>query len=123
MGSRLRQLRGNRTLAEIGRLIGVTPSAIQRYENGRVPRAEVLHRLAKTFSVSIEDLLQTEPQFLIMEAPIPYGGLDLKDEKVVRDLLKLLQEGGDKARRDIRRQIDIQRRALQAPKKRVSGED
>ena len=127
MGGRLRQLRGNRTLAEIGHLAGVTASAIQRYEKGRIPRAEVLDRLARAFGVSVENLLHPEPQFLIVEMTAPYGADDRKDEKMVKNVLKLLNEADETTKNETRRRlqdhVDLLTAAMKTPKKRASGED
>lgn len=42
MGQTLRELRGNRTLAEVAKAVGVTVSAMSMYEKGeRVPRDPV----------------------------------------------------------------------------------
>ena len=57
IGRRLRQLRGDRTQAEIAQEIGVTPMAISQYESGnRMPKGPIMMRLARVFGVSVEDL-------------------------------------------------------------------
>jgi len=58
---RLKALRGAQSKSEFARLIGVSPPVYQRYEEGRVPRANILSVIAERCGVSIEYLLGDSP--------------------------------------------------------------
>src|SRR5258706_10030694 len=60
MGRRLKARRGAKTLQEIANKIGSSASTIQRYENGRIPDAEILEELAKIYGVTARWLLTGE---------------------------------------------------------------
>jgi transcriptional regulator with XRE-family HTH domain len=54
----LRRLRGDRSQAEIANNIGLSQQNYSRYESGFVmPKHDALHKIAKYFCVSIDDLL------------------------------------------------------------------
>lgn len=53
----LRTLRGSRKKAEFSRLLGVSAPVYQRYEDGRIPRSDVLSVIANRLSVTVEWLL------------------------------------------------------------------
>lgn len=50
------------TKAQLAEIVGVTPTSIGNYCNGRIPRADELHRIAKVFGVSMETLLTGQGQ-------------------------------------------------------------
>lgn len=58
----VRQMRGELTQAELAEKVGLTQSAIARYENGSRPKKGVLEKIAKatgykiSFSMSIEKI-------------------------------------------------------------------
>jgi len=55
---RLKELRGDKSQAEIARLLGVKQQNWARWENGVVfPGAETLHHICSTFHVSADWLL------------------------------------------------------------------
>lgn len=55
IAAKLRQLRGKRTLQEVGNRIGISESALSQYENGkRIPKDELKIKLAAFYGVSIE---------------------------------------------------------------------
>jgi Predicted transcriptional regulators len=54
---RLRSLRGERSKAEFARFLGVSAPVYQRYEDGRIPRADALQTIAERLSVSVEWLV------------------------------------------------------------------
>lgn len=57
IGNRLREIRGERTAAEIARLLGVTTSAIYFYEHGkREPKRETKQRYAELAGVPVADI-------------------------------------------------------------------
>lgn len=70
-GARLRALRGNHTLQEVADRAGVSLAAVQRYEKGRVPRGDILSRLASVFRVTANFLLNGDE--VINEAVEAYG--------------------------------------------------
>jgi transcriptional regulator with XRE-family HTH domain len=54
---RLKALRGCRKKAEFARLLGVSAPDYQRYENGRMPRADVLSVISKRLNMTVDQLL------------------------------------------------------------------
>jgi len=48
------------TKAQLADVVGVSPTAIGNYCNGRIPRADELHRISRTLGVSMEELLTGE---------------------------------------------------------------
>ena|SRR5437879_2907553 len=62
VGQRIRSVRRglNLTQAQLGRRLGVIPISIARYEAGRVPRADVLERIARLGGVTTSWLLHGE---------------------------------------------------------------
>lgn len=53
-GEKLRQLRGTRSLREVARDIGISPSALQQYETGkRRPRDPIKEQLAAYYRKSV----------------------------------------------------------------------
>jgi len=57
IGAKLRNLRGEKTLAEVSSAVGISISAITMYECGeRVPRDEIKIKLAEYYGVSVESL-------------------------------------------------------------------
>lgn len=54
---RLKRLRGSRRKSEFARLLGLTAQVYQRYEDGRVPRADTLSVIAERLNVSVKWLL------------------------------------------------------------------
>src|SRR3954454_24966124 len=64
LGRRIRHLRTARglTLDALGRQVGVTPSLLSLFENGRrEPRLTLLRSLATALDVTVADLLDAEP--------------------------------------------------------------
>ena len=55
--SRLRDVRGNRKKADFARFLGISATLYQRYENGRIPRADILSCIAQRSNVSSSWLL------------------------------------------------------------------
>lgn len=61
IGERLKELRGNKTLAMVSHDTGVGVSALANYEAGlRVPRDEVKIRLARYYCTSVDELFFDE---------------------------------------------------------------
>jgi transcriptional regulator with XRE-family HTH domain len=58
---RLKALRGDLSKAEFARKIGVSSPVYQRYEEGRIPRANTLSVIAERCGIRIEDLLCDNP--------------------------------------------------------------
>lgn len=57
IGSKMRELRGERSQQEVAESLGISKSAYAMYEQGnRVPRDEVKVRIAKLYGVSVLDL-------------------------------------------------------------------
>jgi len=55
--ARLKELRGTRSKAAFSRHVGIDPAVYQRYENGRVPRYDVLSAIADKCGVTVDWLL------------------------------------------------------------------
>lgn len=57
IGDRLLKLRGERRREEVAAAVGISSSALGMYEQGnRMPRDEIKVRLAKYYSVSVQEL-------------------------------------------------------------------
>ena len=57
IGQRLRELRGDRTLATVAKAVGITTSAYANYEYGlRVPKDELKMKLAKYYKTTVQKL-------------------------------------------------------------------
>lgn len=57
IGARLKQLRGNKTIAEIAPKLGISNSALAMYEQGRrIPRDETKIAIAAFYGVSVQEL-------------------------------------------------------------------
>lgn len=56
LAHRLRELRGDRSLYEVGEASGIQRRQIQRYELGRVPDDSLLRKLAKFYGVTFKEL-------------------------------------------------------------------
>lgn len=60
IGTRLRKLRGSKSITEVANAIGIAQSTLSMYENGeRIPRDSIKIKLAKYYGVSIETLFFT----------------------------------------------------------------
>src|SRR2546428_8950880 len=82
VGQRIRSVRKGLkiTQAQFGRRLGIIPLSVARYEAGRVPRADVLERIARFGGVTTswllygernsDSLLQTEPEISEMSQKI-----------------------------------------------------
>lgn len=57
LGRRLKALRGNKTLEEVGNALNVTKTAVSSWENGkRIPSDDMKIKIANYFSVPLYDL-------------------------------------------------------------------
>lgn len=60
IGSRLRELRGNKPQSEVASATGVTTMAISQYERGeRIPNDEMKVKIAAYYNKSVEELFFT----------------------------------------------------------------
>lgn len=60
-GEKLKELRGDRSQAEVAKAVMVSDSAISSYENDeRVPRDDVKKRLAKYYESTVQDIFYAE---------------------------------------------------------------
>jgi len=54
---KLKELRGDKSQAEVARAIGISDSALSAYENGdRIPRDEVKIRLAQYYNKTVQEI-------------------------------------------------------------------
>ena len=61
VGEKLKEVRGNRSQAEVAKAVMVSDSAISSYENDeRVPRDDVKKRLAKYYESTVQDIFYAE---------------------------------------------------------------
>lgn len=57
IGTRLKELRGSKTQAEVAKAIGVSQPAIALYETGdRIPQDDVKIKIANFFGVTVESI-------------------------------------------------------------------
>ncbi len=94
IGMRIQMIRGKMTQQEFARKINVKQSYISRYEKGRVPKAEVLMRIARFAKVSIEWLLTGKEPSYMDGYHTGYGHGEFKmmsqiDRKIIGYLSKL----------------------------------
>lgn len=68
-GGQLRALRGSRKKNEFARFLGLSAPAYQKYENGRIPRADTLLEISKRCGVPLEHLIGTNPDGQAAPAP------------------------------------------------------
>lgn len=62
-GSKLRELRGNRSQEEMAKEIGITKSSWAMYErNERIPRDEVKVRIAQFFGKTVQEIFFGNPE-------------------------------------------------------------
>lgn len=122
MGRQIRELRGHRTLEEFARLVGVTAPAILRYEAGRIPRSDILVRIAKVGRKTVEWLLHGEKGRLpesVSEPPTLYHRLDRSHQKLLKDVEALIQEGDAEITAHLRQQVALLRKLKKSQAKKV----
>lgn len=68
---RLKELRGDRTKAEFAAFLGFAPPVYQRYEDGRIPRAEYLSVIADKCGTTVEELLHPPTGRMLMREDGP----------------------------------------------------
>lgn len=60
-GEKLKELRGERSQAEVAKAVMISDSAISSYENGeRIPRDDVKKRLAKYYGTTVQEIFYAE---------------------------------------------------------------
>ena len=63
---RLKKLRAGRTLDSVASALGMPISTLQRYENIRIPDADIAYKIAKFYGVNVEFLVTGEEQEPVM---------------------------------------------------------
>lgn len=97
--SRLRKIAGL-TQIELGKKAGVTTRAIQNYESGsRIPRLDVLSKLAYALEVDVDDLVSDNEHFII-KAKEKYGSKGKVDAEELIQNANALFAGGDISEED-----------------------
>lgn len=96
IGMRIQMIRGKMTQAEFAKKINIKQSYISRYERGRVPKAEVLLRIARFANVSIEWLLTGKESLQTNGHPDGYRHEEIKvltpiDRKIMKYFSRLTQ--------------------------------
>jgi transcriptional regulator with XRE-family HTH domain len=89
---RLRALRGDRKKAEFARLLGVSPPDYQRYENGRMPRADVLSAMSVRLDMTVDQLLSGNISTPTAPTPTPCRYPESCD--LERELIQMRNEYG-----------------------------
>lgn len=57
IGNNLRKLRGEKSLSEVAKSLGITPQAVHNYEMGnRAPTDEIKTKISKYYKTSVQDL-------------------------------------------------------------------
>lgn len=87
---RLKRLRGSRSKSEFARLLGLTAQVYQRYEDGRVPRADTLSVIAERLNVSVKWLLSGDSIRHEGDPPQVGYGPEPGDKRLGRDALARL---------------------------------
>lgn len=119
---RLRAFRANRTLTDIARALGVSPAAIKHYEEGRIPRPDILRRLAHWSGRSERWWRYGEEDNMRIADPVaPYGALERDSIEIMRELEELLRVADRDIKRHLRQQIRLLWRALKIETRRAEG--
>lgn len=99
----------------MGTVWGVSASAVQRYEAGRVPRGQILETIARTSGRTIEWLLTGADQGgggRVAEVPAPYG-LNKAEYRSLRRMLDELLAGDDpEILSQLKRQLELMLKAF-----------
>lgn len=107
-GERLRKRRGGRSLREVADGAKVTPPAIHGYERGRIPRGEILERLAGFYGVTTKWLLTGDDTAgQIAELPAPYEKLSKSQKKIARQFEELLESDDEGILRHLQGQLAL----------------
>lgn len=57
IGTKLREIRGEKSVEEVAKALGITQQAVYMYERGeRIPRDEIKIRIAKYFGKSVAEI-------------------------------------------------------------------
>lgn len=92
--ARLRKVRGL-TQIELAKKIGVTTRAIQNYESGtRVPRIDVVTKIANALEVDVDDLVSDNDNF-VLQASEQYGTRGKASAEMLIENATALFAGGD----------------------------
>ena len=92
--TRLRKVRGL-TQIELAKKIGVTTRAIQNYESGtRVPRIDVVTKIANALEVDVDDLVSDNDNF-VLQASEQYGTRGKASAEMLIENATALFAGGD----------------------------
>lgn len=92
--ARLRKVRGL-TQIELAKKIGVTTRAIQNYESGtRVPRIDVVTKIANALEVDVDDLVSDNDNF-VLQASEQYGSRGKASAEMLIENATALFAGGD----------------------------
>ena len=57
IGKLLTALRGEKTLSDVAKTLGLSPSAIRQYESGnRIPRDNIKEKIAKFYDKTVQEI-------------------------------------------------------------------
>ena len=121
MGRRVRELRGNRSLEEFAKLIGVTAPAILRYESGRIPRSDILMRIARVGRKTAEWLLHGKKEQFpesVSESAKPYLRLGRSHQHLLKEVEALIKEGDAEITAHLRQQVALLRKLKKSQEKK-----
>lgn len=92
--SKFRKLSGL-TQIELAKKVGITTRAIQNYEMGsRIPRIDILTKIANALDVEVNDLV-TDSEHFVIEANEQYGSKGKADAQQLIEKANALFSGGD----------------------------
>ncbi|HEY4716070.1 MAG TPA: helix-turn-helix transcriptional regulator, partial [bacterium] len=96
MGKRIQLLRGGATQAEFAKTLGIKQNYISRYEQGRIPKAGILFKIALYGGVSIEWILTGQSTIQDKRNKAHYNGAGGIIEKMIIKELSKLEESDKK---------------------------
>lgn len=122
-GDRIRQIRGELTQSEFGKLFGVKGNTVSRWEDGRLSDDETLKKVADHGKVTVEWLLRGDmkqipgiPESITIESPrsgpvlhSPYlfGGVDIKAMSQIIEAVEDLLSQRKKPLKSVRKALLI----------------
>jgi transcriptional regulator with XRE-family HTH domain len=97
IGLRIQMIRGKMTQQEFAKKLNIKQCYISRYEKGRVPKPDVLLKIARFANVSIEWLLTGEESAHRNGQPDGYSPEELRiitptDKRIISNLSRLTED-------------------------------
>lgn len=99
---RLKKLRGDRSKAEFARFLGVSAPVYQRYEEGRIPRADTLSVIAERLGVTVRWLLNGDG--LVMSAVYESG---VREPQLIGDDVESMRREISALKAELKQALDV----------------